>query len=56
VPEVANGNTQGTMFGMGGALAGPLTAYVYDWNVLPIGQVLWLKELETVAPPTTTPW
>ena len=29
-----------------GALAGPLTAYVYDWNVLPIGQLLWLKELE----------
>ena len=22
------------------------TAYVYDWNMLPIGQALWLKELE----------
>ena len=32
---------------MGGALAGPVTAYVYDWNMLPIGQALWLKELET---------
>ena len=33
--------------GMGGALAAPVTAYVYDWNMLPIGQALWLKELET---------
>ena len=33
--------------GVGGALAGPVTAYVYDWNLLPIGQALWLKELES---------
>ena len=33
------------MFGMGGAIASPSTAYVYDWNMLPIGQALWLKEL-----------
>ena len=25
----------------------PSTAYLYDWNMLPIGQELWLKELET---------
>jgi arylsulfatase len=31
----------------GGALAAPSTAYLYDWNLLPIGQALWLKELET---------
>ena len=24
----------------------PVTAYIYDWNMLPIGQLLWLKELE----------
>ena len=35
---------------MGGALAGPVTAYVYDWNMLPIGQALWLKELESYIP------
>jgi arylsulfatase len=35
------------LFGIGGALAGPVTAYVYDWNLLPIGQALWLKELES---------
>ena len=30
-----------------GALAAPATGYIYDWNILPIGQQLWLKELET---------
>ena len=29
--------------------ASPSTAYIYDWNMLPIGQALWLKELETYA-------
>jgi arylsulfatase len=27
------------------ALASPSTAYIYDWNLLPIGQLLWEKEL-----------
>ena len=55
--EMATGPTQGTMFGIGGALAGPVTAYVYDWNMLPIGQQLWLKELETYIafPPLQSP-
>ena len=22
-----------------------MTAYIYDWNILPIGQQLWYKEL-----------
>src|SRR6476620_10671739 len=30
---------------IGGDLAAPSTAYLYDWNLLPIGQLLWLKEL-----------
>ena len=30
-----------------GSLAAPSTAYLYDWNMLPIGQLLWLKELES---------
>ncbi len=30
---------------LGGALAAPSTAYLYDWNMLPIGQQLWYKEL-----------
>jgi arylsulfatase len=45
--EQAVGQDQKTLFGLGGALAAPSTAYVYDWNLVPIGQLLWLKELET---------
>ena len=34
-----------------------VTAYIYDWNMLPIGQALWLKELETYKafPPLQDP-
>ena len=39
-----------TLMGVGGAIASPSTAYLYDWNMLPIGQALWLKELETYIP------
>ena len=33
------------------------TAYVYDWNLLPIGQALWLKELRPTSriPPMQDP-
>ena len=31
----------------GGALAAPVTAFQYDWNMLPIGQQLWLEHLES---------
>jgi arylsulfatase A-like enzyme len=55
--ETAVGDRPKTMFGLGGALAAPATAYVYDWNMLPIGQALWLKELETYRefPPMQDP-
>jgi hypothetical protein len=43
---MATGETKGTRSGIAGALAGPVTAYVYDRNLLPIGQQLWQKELE----------
>ncbi|MBL0354116.1 MAG: arylsulfatase [Dechloromonas sp.] len=36
---------QNTFSGISGALAAPSTAYIYDWNLLPIGQLLWMKEL-----------
>jgi hypothetical protein len=41
----------------GGALGAPSTAYQYDWNMLPIGQQLWLKELESYEtyPPLQAP-
>jgi arylsulfatase A-like enzyme len=48
--ETSIGAHTKTMFGMGGALASPSTAYVYDWNMLPIGQALWLRELESYIP------
>ena len=28
---------------LGGALGGPVTAFQYDWNMLPIGQQLWVQ-------------
>jgi len=39
------GQDQKSAMSLGGALAGPVTAYQYDWNMLPIGQLLWEKEL-----------
>jgi arylsulfatase len=55
--EQAVGPDQKTALGMGGALAGPVTAYLYDWNMLPIGQLLWEKELMSYAkfPPLQAP-
>jgi arylsulfatase A-like enzyme len=40
-----------------GAIAGPVTAYIYDWNMLPLGQQLWLRELESYKefPPLQSP-
>jgi hypothetical protein len=34
-----------------------VTAFLYDWNMLPIGQQLWLKHLETFEqfPPLQAP-
>src|SRR5215831_6532044 len=45
--ETGMGEWKKANFWMAGALAGPGTAWVYDWNMLPIGQALWLKELES---------
>ena len=55
--EISIGSQYKTLFSMGGAIASPSTAYVYDWNMLPIGQALWLKELETYVnfPPLQDP-
>jgi arylsulfatase A-like enzyme len=55
--ETSIGQQIKTLTGVGGALAGPVTAYVYDWNILPIGQAMWLKELETYVdfPPLQDP-
>jgi len=55
--EQAVGIDQKTVMGFGGALAAPSSAYLYDWNILPIGQQLWLNELESYKtfPPMQAP-
>jgi arylsulfatase A-like enzyme len=55
--ETSVGIDQKSAMSLGGALAGPVTAYQYDWNMLPIGQLLWLKELESYKafPPLQAP-
>jgi len=55
--ETSLGQQFKTLIGMGGAIAAPVTAYLYDWNMLPIGQSLWLHELETYQqfPPMQDP-
>jgi arylsulfatase len=45
--ETGMGEWRKAGFWFSGALAAPATAWIYDWNLLPIGQVLWLKELES---------
>ena len=45
--ETSIGSQYKTLMGMGGTIGSPSTAYIYDWNMLPIGQALWLKELES---------
>jgi arylsulfatase A-like enzyme len=55
--ETSVGNQQKTLMGVGGAISSPSTAYQYDWNMLPIGQQLWLMHLETFIkfPPLQDP-
>src|SRR5437762_6468733 len=55
--EQAVGLSQKTAMSLGGALGGSVTAFQYDWNMLPIGQQLWMKELESFKtyPPMQTP-
>jgi arylsulfatase len=55
--EQAVGEDQKTALSMGGAIAAPMTAYQYDWNMLPIGQMIALRHLETFEdyPPMQAP-
>jgi arylsulfatase len=55
--EQTVGEVQKSVNSVGGALAAPSTAYLYDWNVLPVGQQLWLRELESYVdyPPLQDP-
>jgi arylsulfatase A-like enzyme len=55
--EQAVGIDQKTAMSLGGALGGPVTAFQYDWNMLPIGQRLWLAHLTSYEkfPPLQAP-
>jgi len=55
--EQAVAGNEKTVNGIGGALAGPVTAYLYDWNILPIGQQLWYEHLMSFKtyPPMQAP-
>jgi hypothetical protein len=55
--EQAVGLSQKTAMSIGGALAAPATAFIYDWNMLPIGQKLCLDWFETLKkfPPMQAP-
>jgi arylsulfatase A-like enzyme len=55
--EQAVGIDQKTAMSIGGAIAAPATAFQYDWNMLPIGQQLWLDWFETLKafPPMQSP-
>jgi len=55
--ETSVGTQLKTVMGMGGSIASPSTAYQYDWNILPIGQQLWLMHLESYIsfPPLQDP-
>jgi arylsulfatase len=55
--EQAVGVDQKTAMSLGGALGGPVTAFQYDWNMLPIGQQLWEKHLMSYKtyPPLQAP-
>src|SRR5215831_6202834 len=55
--ETGVGTWQKAPLYYGGSLAGPVTGYIYDWNMLPLGQLLWLKELESYKqfPPLQPP-
>src|SRR5438477_11225152 len=46
-----------SLLGYAGSLGSASTAYLYDWNMLPIGQLLWTKELMSYKefPPMQAP-
>jgi arylsulfatase len=55
--EQTVGSDAKSLLGYAGSIGSPSTAYLYDWNILPIGQLLWMKELESYKefPPMQAP-
>jgi len=50
-PSKTVGTQQKTGMSRGGTFCGPLTAFQYDWNMLPIGQQMWLEQLSSYESP-----
>jgi arylsulfatase A-like enzyme len=55
--EQAVGVDQKSAMSLGGAMGAPMTAWQYDFNILPLGQQLWLEHLTTYEkyPPLQAP-
>jgi hypothetical protein len=55
--EQAVGVDQKSAMSLGGAMGAPMTAWQYDFNILPLGQQLWLEHLSTYEkyPPLQAP-
>jgi hypothetical protein len=55
--EQAVGSDVKTAMSIGGAIGAPMTAFQYDFNILPLGQQLWQGHLETYQkfPPLQAP-
>jgi arylsulfatase len=55
--NVAGVDNDKSLAAVQGGLAGPYSAYIYDWNMLPIGQMLWERELMSYKtfPPLQAP-
>jgi arylsulfatase len=43
--ETTVGGGSKSLIGYGGSIGSPGNAYIYNWNMLPLGQLLWEKEL-----------
>jgi hypothetical protein len=43
--EQTVGSDAKSLLGYAGSIGSPSTAYLYDWNILPLGQLLLEKEL-----------
>jgi hypothetical protein len=55
--EQAVGSDVKRAMSIGGAIDAPMTAFQYDFNILPLGQQLWQAHLETYQkfPPPQAP-
>jgi arylsulfatase len=55
--EQAVGQQQKSALSLGGLLGAPMTAWQYDFNILPLGQQMWLEHLESYVkyPPLQAP-